>query len=377
MAYYFFVILLILNLIITLMQKQSKFLAALLIIFDWILIVFSYNTIDYYNYNKSYLAGKINNSSEYGYQFLIHMSKALGWNFAVFRGALYSAILILLFLSYKRIKSNLNEIATFFSLYPFFLSAIQMRNALAMSILTFAIIYFLKDKHYIAYIISVVIAASIHASFYIYIVFALHPFIVKKRFQKGLLIFFACLLFAGTLLNGRNLPFLNTIIGTLNSDIENRANYWLNLNTRYGFVPYTLMAIFAICICGLKLKDPEYHQGQFDIIYDSNNPTINITELTYRLNIMNLFVVPLLLMSTTFARYISNLSFLNYLTWYDDYSSTPLFVTRKKVRADRLLMFVLICGYIFLGIYMDISGNFDERVLLFFKNNFFFQYLRI
>lgn len=364
MAFSIFCILVIINIILAISHKNNKYFSGMLVFWLWATAAFSYKTVDYVNYKSSYNAGSFDNSIEYGYNFLIHLFNSFGFTYEQFQVVLVSIILVLLILCYKKFTVSSNLVAACFSIYPFFMHCIQLRTALSSAILSFAIIYFLVEKKFLRYLISIIIASSIHFTFYIYLIFLLYPFLNTKWLRKLLISFLVLFLGASVFAHFNNSSFLNFINTLVISD--SRIQYWTSGKTNLGFIAYWLLQLVTIYISYMLFKNSKDDENYFDYI-----------RTIYYCNILNLVSLPLLTLASTFGRLISNMLFVNILNWqllpksYINRSGS--IVIREK--PFRLFLCVLII--FFLWLQLELINDFDIRVMVDFTNNYFFQYFGI
>lgn len=362
-ALYIFIISLIANLVIYLCGKQLKIFAYIHIFVIWCIAVFSYNVVDYQNYVDSFQSIQngnvlLNNSFEPGYYLICKFFSNIGCNYQVMRGAIITVFLLFLLVAMKKIGSSFNFVCCCFSVFPLVIDMIQLRNTLAMSILTVGITFFLVEDKKIKYSITVILASMIHISFLVYFIFLFKDAVLSKKFQKyGFIVvmIMTCVVFY---VGGRNIPFLNVIL-SLFGDSE-RFNYWLTSAGNFGFIAYWILILISVfnSYCVLKHTSKQYKYA----------------DMIFKINILSICFFPLFMLASTFGRLISNLSFANYLLW-DSRAYDKQHVSINKIPVYRVYLLGGCIIYLVLWFNLELYTEFDARVLLFFKNNYLFEIL--
>lgn len=360
---YIFGLSLIINMILVFIRKKSNFIATIHCLFIWILAVFSYDVVDYENYANSFKLFKTSdfgtlNSFEPGYYALCKVISNCGFDFIVARGIIITTALILLIIVARKIGSSPNFAVVLFTIYPLFIELIQIRTLLAMSFLSIGIVYGLAQKKKKVFFFWMLVASSIHISFLIYLIFLFYDITLSKKGRKILYFCFVLAICGGFYVGGRNFPFLKNIL-MLFGDSE-RFNFWLTSSGNLGFIFYCLLIMLAI-----------YNSK---LVYKNMDENTFYPEVIYKINVMSLCFVPLFMMASTFGRLISNISFVNYLLW-DSSNFERKAVSYRHFPKYKILLSIGILLYLGLWFFLEIHGEFNLRVLLFFKNNTLLQWL--
>lgn len=158
----------ILLIIIGLIRKESK--ALFYIIWLLLLLLLGGNTenpdrIAYVNSYEQTTFGVFESSFEYGFQILCQIGTVLDLSYEQFIFVIAFIGLTLIASTIKLFTSNSAYALVLYSIYPFILDVVQIRNFLAMSIIIYGSRYILTyKKEYIKYILCVIIASSVHIS---------------------------------------------------------------------------------------------------------------------------------------------------------------------------------------------------------------------
>lgn len=359
-----FVLGILVNLFVIVLKKKSNILASLHIAYIWVICVFSYDVVDYENYSNSYTMlsvgkMKLSDTLEPGYYFLGKIVSMMGFDYQFLRGIMFTLIILLLIASAKKMKANLNYLCVVYSIYPLFMEMIQIRNAFAMAILTFGICFFLYEGKKKWYLLTVLFASCFHISFLIYLMFLIDGNIMKKKYFRE---FFVITIISVSVLfyiGGKKVPYLNMIVSLF--DNSDKVNMWLSSSGNFGFMAYGFLIVMAILITYIASVN----------IFNSS-----FSNFMYRINLLSLVFIPLLMLASTFARLAFNLCFLNYISWQESMEFGKDNYRIGIISFRRFLIIFLSIIYLAIWIKLELSGEFDKRVLLFFENNYFFDFFR-
>lgn len=171
--------------LIGLLKKDSKLLFYLQFLWCWVLIGFNTHNPDYLNYKNQYdLVSETGmySSSEQLFVILIYISNLLHLNYQGFLIIISFIGLLLMAKTIKKYTKNVSFVFALFSLYPLLESAIQIKQFLAMSIVIYSIKFLItKGKKYsLYYIISIIVATSIHSSSIYFLIFLLIKHLKSK-----------------------------------------------------------------------------------------------------------------------------------------------------------------------------------------------------
>lgn len=359
-----FVVGVVANLLVIILKKKSNILACLHIAYSWLVCVFSYDVVDYDNYSNNYAmlgVGKmeLSDTLEPGYYFLGKIVSMMGFDYQILRGIMFTIIIFLLVASAKKMKANPNYICVVYSVYPLFMEMIQIRNAFAMAILTFGLCFFLYEEKKMLYLLTVLFASSFHISFLIYLIFLLDGTVMKKKYFREVFVIVVIVASGLFYIGGKEVPYLNTIVSLF--DNSDKVNIWLSSSGNFGFVAYGFLIVMAILIT--YIASVNISNGSF-------------TNFMYRINLLSLVFIPLFMLASTFARLASNLCFVNYISWEETMKCNKKNDRIGIISLRQLLIVLLTIVYLMIWIKLELSVEFDKRVLLFFENNYFFDLFR-
>lgn len=181
------------------MPKSNKVFYGL-IVFLWFISVFCYSHADYWVYSDRYSKYSIlASSTEIGYTAIMFLFNILRFDFQLFLAVIYAIILVIIG---GFIKNNTRYHAFALGLYAlasFTIDAVQLRNTMAFAVVLIGINILAKEnekKCILKYLGCIFIAATIHFSTIIYILF-----IIPKLFSMkstivitaiGILLGFIC-----------------------------------------------------------------------------------------------------------------------------------------------------------------------------------------
>lgn len=358
-----FILSIMLNLFAVILKRKSNLLAYLHIIYVWVIFVFAYDVVDYVNYDNAYYIislGKteITDTLEPGYYALSKIVSMMGFNYQVLRGLMFTIIIFLLIASAKKMKTNPNYLCVCFSIYPLFMEMIQIRNAFAMAILTLGICYFLYEGKRTKYVLIVLLASSFHISSLIYLFFAIDGEILKKKCFRNTFVMIIIVVSVLFYLGGKKLPYLDKIVSFLGD--SNKVNAWLSSSGNFGFIAYGTLIVIAILIT---------------YIISTKTSDNKFSKFMYRINLLSLIFIPLFMLASTFARLSANLCFVNYISWQEGMNFNKNYKA-GIVTLRQLLVMLLTFIYLIIWFQLEMSAEFDLRVLSFFENNYFFDSFR-
>lgn len=178
-------------------SKRNVFFL-LLVLVVWILCCLNYNNIDYHNYVEAYNAYGNNDvyqsyyQMEKGFVILCKIFFSLGFSFFEFRIVFMTVYLIFLVKFIKRFSCDPRGVLILFMIYPFLTVYVQIRNAMAVGIVLYALKYLYEDRKRgnIKFIICVLLATLIHTTAIVYLLFVWANKISRKNILKFSIIFF-------------------------------------------------------------------------------------------------------------------------------------------------------------------------------------------
>jgi len=390
MTIYLYFIFLFLNLIFAYRKKSSKLLTICTLVFIFLLIGgagASYvGQNDYINYRISYDrvgVGDYFGNAEVGYVTLMKIGNFLQLDFFIFRLLITALCLfIIYYFIIKRYANNYNYVLLIYMIYPMTIDSEQFRNFIGLTILLFAIRFLENNsfKNKVKYIALVLIASSIHAGFFLYLVLLLVNTNNKNRLAKGIAIVTIVLCIIA-FLNNNEIPFLNLFLSFLENE---KVVRYLTTQTNYGFlIPFSLHTINFIMIFWARriIILSEKKSTLNNMIYSENDCSVKtlrkdkkisdlmFINMIYWINIIGIVFFPLYMMSITLYRLSRNFLILNLIV----YSIASGRFSNRNVTKFLFNLNVIISVIIWLIMDLYIKTS-PERVLIpFFTKNIFFN----
>ena len=194
-------------------NQKNKYLAYTIMLIFFILVCFSYDSYDYINYNRIYDIAAGGNTAGYEplFELLMKGASILGLNYDQFRMVCTAIEIALINSTIKRYCGNNAFVWSMFIVFPGWLLTTLFRFTIGFTIIIFGIRYLIeaKERQYasekvgnhnkhvikssfldinvVKYIVCVVIAALIHNSFWIMLIF-----ILVKKFKTKTLLIISC-----------------------------------------------------------------------------------------------------------------------------------------------------------------------------------------
>jgi hypothetical protein len=298
---------------------------------------------DYRGYYGSYYNGNPNH--EIGYQLLNKLLKAVHAPFETLM-ALMAILLITVF--WVGMKNQISTWPVFFyAIFPLALDLPQMRNTFMYLIVILALLIF-GNRNRLGYLVSVLVAASLHILGLIYLPLAFLLQTNRKTFYKWLKIILLILL-AGVV----GIRVANAV-WTLNPEISEEIK-----GIDRFFIATQLVEI-AIDLFTYWWVDRKI-QAQVD------QPTADRLENMYRFGFYSVIYLPLLLISSQMYRIRRNAQLVKYL-----YSGIALKYMNRK---DQLILIGLILVNLALVIILMFMAH-DQIVYTWFDQNWLIQSLK-
>ena len=228
-------------------RRHSKLLAVSLLCFMWVLFWGNQATPDTPRYLALYNSvGSGTLDIEPGFALLMQLSVGAGLSYTAFVALLSLVGLGLIHATVRHFTSNWNYVYALYLIYPFLFDAIQIRNFLAVSIVTFAARYLTaRRRGLLAFVALVLVASTIHviALFYLILLLA-----TSERLRTLVIatVSLASLLTVVTVFFAPSLEVVRQAVAYI-SDTDKRSVY-LESRTRFGF-----LIIIAKHVAGLLL----------------------------------------------------------------------------------------------------------------------------
>lgn len=304
------------------MKKHDKTIAMFILLLMWLFFWGNTMNPDYEGYSNLY--SKIQNgvpmlgktSMEPGFILMMKLSSLFGLNY---RGFLILTTLCCYLLIHSIVRlygKNYSYVYLLYLIYPYLIDVIQIRNFIAMSILIYSVRYLINDELYskIKYIVLLLIAASIHRMFIIYL-----PMMLIRSEKQNTFIYYLAIcsiLFSIIfLLNDKNIPILGPHVEEFIGRIGNgRYLVYLKNKTNWGWILFCYLQISSfVMILFSKILYQRYIITSFDSKY--NDITNKFINLMYYANLSLFIYMPLLILNVNCTRIIRNILILNYIVF--------------------------------------------------------------
>lgn len=356
------VVFVILNILISLFKRKSIILLYASIIFIVIVFVGSRGVADLHNYTYDFAHGyeRFWKGGQFLFHFITESCHKIGMSFDLYR-CLLSILGLSLYLYLIKSYSPLpNMVIAAYMSYLMIMDDVQIRNFLGCAVFGLAIYSLFEQKNNWRnkYVFWIVIASTIHSSFWVYLIFLLIPKNINddgliKKIGIGALIFSVVVLFTR--------EYLNNIVMFFSFIDEEKTEHYLLETTRFGGALFAIIQVFVI-MCILYLKRNIFSKCSTAALV--NDKTYVILQISLLINILSLVLVPAAIFSITFYRLLRNLFFVNAIVFTIGYY-------RMKFR---LLAFLMLFIYTGLFYYYDLTGEtyILEILVPFFNNNIYF-----
>ena len=280
--------------ILAILTFQHKYLDYLIIAFLGWLATISTNAADFTSYENIYYVISSDRLYEtsYGWYVLNNIGRSLNLNYAQFKGVLtIIALLLILITCHIFLGRNYNYIWGLYLLYPALLNIVQIRFFVAMAISTFAMIFLERNKIYsiLIYFLLISIEISIHTWTAFYLLFLFIPIIEKNKR------IFSEIIIIGTIIL---IPFRSLVRNTIAFFATSRQTSYFEVD-QAGSMSTIIITISVVIIFYLLSKKTNM------IIKDDERFTVRqkkLSELINNVNLCLLVLIPVILLSTEFAR---------------------------------------------------------------------------
>ncbi|WP_171719803.1 EpsG family protein [Paenibacillus phytohabitans] len=344
--------------------RNSKFVILTTLVFIILVLGWNTGTLDNVNYIRHYtnISVGVYSSNKYEFMFvwLMELGNKLGLDWFMFKLLIACACVPLVYNTINLFTKNLSFVYFFYLLHAFFMDAEQFRNFIALSIFIFSIRFLLKKnkKSKFLYLMCVLLAASIHSSFILFLPLVILEGVNKNKFVKSIaaLSLILCIL---TFFNGNRIPVIDNFMENLVLDSNNIERY-LNSSTRFGFViPFLLHILnFMTIYMAKKYKD------RFQIGNTRQNEYINLIFWT---NVFMFVFFPLFMKSITFYRLTRDLSILNFIALSIVYDWL-----KKNNERKSIFNFVIFLN-VFIWFTYDLLIRADEILIPIFRDNLYLK----
>lgn len=361
----FFTLVLGMNLFLAVREKVFNFLIVLTNFLLFFAISGSRDDLDLKSYLIIYdLFDKI----DVGYQFLFYgvtkFFHILGFSFFEYRGIIVSVCLLCMYIFFRKLSLNIHLMYSFYMLYLCFLDYIQFRNYFGASLFYIALIFLVLQKRHwkIWFSVFIVLAAMIHSSFWVYLIFLMIPSEKWGNARMVKTIALMAFVFSIVAVFFRNtLSFTADVISIVDSEKTMR---YAELTTNFGGLYYIFLHLFSTFSMGMLAR--QYNnplENEYALSVDGN--LINVRRIVctiFYIDLLSFAFCPLVVFSITFYRLLRNLYLLNVIGF-----------SIYGLKNRPIWVFSLLLIYLFLWIFVEFSGgNFNRLVMPLFETNVYF-----
>lgn len=345
------------NLLVAFLKKKSNILIWCSIIFIVFVFVGSRGVADLHNYTYDYIHGYefFWKGGQFLFHFITETCHKLGLSFDAYR--LFLSVLGLFFYYYfiKKFSPVPNLVMAAYMSYLMIMDDVQIRNFLGCAVFCLGLVcMFEQNRNWKKqYVFWIVVASTIHSSFWVYLIFLLIPNDLNK--DKKIIIFgFWSILFSVLFLFVRE--YLNNLVMIFAFIDETKTEHYLLETTHFGGALFGIIQIFAI-ICIFYIKNKLWRK-------DGKQEAYRIIQIGFLIDILSLALVPAAIFSITFYRLLRNLFFVNAIVF-------SIGFYRLK---NRILAFLMLIVYTGLFYYFDLTPDIyvEEILVPFLNKNIYF-----
>ncbi|WP_086459426.1 EpsG family protein [Flavobacterium psychrophilum] len=329
--------------------KKSKTLFVLFFLSMWGLFGWNYSNADFHMYKGMYsvpLSEMIFFKFEGGYNILMYGFKSLGLNFRQFYIAVSGAVLLLVFRFFYQFSNFSALLAVCFFWFLFPLQYVIFRNFIAFSIILQGFLAVLKnEKYYKAkYVFFVLIAATIHISSLLYLLFLL-AFKENEIKIKTVLLWVIGLLVVV-------MVFHDLIFVVCSFYSKCKAMFYATSLRLFLF--YSSIQLANLYVVGYFLKPKNAI---------ANDEDSRLNTIIININIVMLLLIVVYYEMAVFVRILLSMTILNIV-----FITNKLFLTDGKKRPK-----VLFLGYLFFWFFCFIFLVREKTLFSLFKHNLLFK----
>ena len=270
------------------------------------------------------------------------------------RYALSLVSLFLLFYSSYKWSKNPHLPIALFAAYLSVLSAEQLRNFLAMAVFQIGLVYYIfspnKKRDKLIYVLTTLLASSIHTSFIIYIIIIFYETLLESRTKRiafGVIIGILCF---GIFLGGNNIGGLSTLMNSIN---DNSFSVYLSTTTRFGFVLPIMLHLSVLYYLSVAQKV---------------EPDSVVIRRMLTINTILMVVFPLYMIQLSFYRIERNILYVSYISIASAYNFSQRSNETSKFTFSYILSLIL-----WIVIDLFITTPKENLLIPFFSDNFFLQ----
>lgn len=330
-------------LIIPKINARSKLIFTFLTVLEWILFAGSTGSPDYYNYSSMYYGREATyKSSEVLYYLVSDLFKGMGFSYVAFNAVLIGASLLALCHAASLLVGEKPIFLLMYLVWPGLIDWVQVRNMLAMALLTWAVACLITDtkRGKLKFVILIAIAAGfqIIAIAYFPIVMLQDIMPKYKHNKKSKRMFLLGIAALAVLSAVPQSVFLSIarMVTAIGSSFDGRLSYYLNSTVKYGYLMNWAIQIANYIFARWAKKIADKRQ------MNKNLTSYKVIELMECINLYMFVFFPLYRLNTNFLRLTRNLIPLMYL---DLIALNGTY--RLKVREMKMEQFMFTAAFIF------------------------------
>lgn len=304
-------ILLGLCLVLAFMKPNSKKATIVVLVYIWCIYALNTYTPDGVYYARVYKSMRLIRLFYYepAYTALMMLCRWLGLTFQGFRMVLASIYVPFLYFVIKKLTPYTTYVLALFLIFPLTYFHSVLRGGLASLVILFGLRFLLSEqkRDVWKYVLCVGAAMLVHLSSALFLILL---FTRKKVEAKWLLAVVAAMFTVCVLIRFTDIPYS---IASRFTDSE-RILTW----TRYandgdpnlkGYIGMTAAVLGSVCLSGFlryKLKE-----APADRVEMQQPDVLRVADVIYRANVMMLILMPLLMLSSVYIRFIYQLFAMN------------------------------------------------------------------
>lgn len=358
-------LLLVFIIVLTYAMKNKRKATWILAAYMWILFAFSYGNADYDSYANqfSYYAKYDFERTIYngGYKLLCRLLYPTGMKYQTF--LILEVTVALGLLTYIIVKYCKEPYLCMlmYCIYPYIIDTTQVRTFFAVSFLVTGIVIYAQRpsmKTYLAMAGFILLASSIHVSFFVYLILLLTPLLDKKYWVViGILVF---MISVGIVWN---IDLITPVIRYGMNYLDKRISW----KTVIGLIIYFISFYFPIYQMNNNVQN----------IYEKSCQETKFISTIFRINILMLAIVPWCFITNDFMRLYRAIIIINYMAVLNGnltlkkakIDSHKIAINLRAITVPDICLMVEIIVAIMSNILFISSLYWDTVVLPLFQNN--------
>lgn len=318
--------------------KSNTILSIFLLMLFVVIAGGSYLKPDYNNYKLMYEGLDSNSIKDFGFFIIIQIGRFLRLNYNQFQLLLFSVgYLIIAYTCIRYFKVSVLFFGLYF-LYPFFWDAVQIRNFLGMSLLILSIKFVLERSPF-KFLLTILIACSIHLVFIFYLpIYIISSIKIKNYFVVLLFGYAVGLILLVSLSRQENQLFLRFVSNFYGLFNDNRLYIYSKYKMNFGHFLYIGLQLTGLLIIQFVKNEIYRTQDKYQL---------SIINMIQNINIYVIIFMPFYLLESTYFRFYRNIYVVNQLILI-------IVMSKLEKTKDTYILYILIIGYSILVMYFDL-----------------------